>query len=74
MKKVSIECEDLDYIKFLFQDAIMHCMFAVNRELEIKNQMDATTPDHEKNMVNNMISFYEDKIAVYNKMRNSIVI
>jgi hypothetical protein len=72
MTKVTMEYEDIDYLGTLFQDAITQCLeMKMDLLVKIHKEKDTAT---EREKINNehMLKFYDEKIAAYEAMRNSL--
>jgi hypothetical protein len=74
MTKVIMEFEDSDYLGTLFQDAISQCLF-MKMEFIVKLHKEKDTAT-EREKINNehMLKFYDEKIAAYEAMRNSLAL
>jgi len=72
MTKVIMEYQDSDYLGTLFQDAISQCLF-MKMEFIVKIHKEKDTAT-EREQINNehMLKFYDEKIAAYEAMRNSL--
>lgn len=72
MTKVTIEYDDSDLLGCMFRDAISHCLM-MKMELLVKMQKEKdTATEKEKLLDNHMEEFYDEKIAAYEKMRDSM--
>ena len=72
MTKVTIEYDDSELLGCMFQDAISHCLMM---KIELLVKMDKekdTATEQEKLLDKHMQKFYDEKVAAYEKMRDSM--
>jgi len=71
MTKVTIDYEDSNMLGQMFQDSIVHCHLAKMNMMCENSRAGDTSPDAVARL-DSMMNFYDEKIAAYEKMRDSL--
>lgn len=72
MTKVTIEYDDSELLGCMFRDAIAHCLMMKMDLMARTERAKATMSEEEKLLDEHMQNFYDEKIAAYEKMRDSM--
>jgi hypothetical protein len=71
MTKVTIDYEDSNMLGQLFQDSITHCLLS-KQNMMCENNREGDVSAASVARLDSMINFYDEKIAAYEKMRDSL--